>query len=70
MEAKHTAYELFEKMYNVEDPMGNYPMCFETAKKCALIAIDETLELLKILEINNSYFLEVKEELKILKKTW
>ena len=57
-------------MYNVEDPMGNYPMCFETAKKCALIAIDETLELLKILEINNSYFLEVKEELKILKKTW
>ncbi|GEJ39837.1 hypothetical protein FPKKA176_contig00096-0001 [Flavobacterium psychrophilum] len=70
MKAKHTAYELFEKMYNVEDPMGNYPMCFETAKKCALISIDETLELLKILEINNSYFLEVKEELKILKKTW
>jgi hypothetical protein len=70
MDAKHTAYELFEKMYNVEDPMGNYPMCFETAKKCALIAIDETLELLKILEINNSYFLEVKEELKTLKKTW
>lgn len=70
MEAKHTAYELFEKMYNVEDPMRNYPMCFETAKKCALISINETLELLKILEINNSYFLEVKEELKILKKTW
>jgi hypothetical protein len=32
-------------------------------KECALIAVNEILELLKILERNNSYFLEVKQEI-------
>lgn len=34
------AKKIFDKMYAVEDPMGNYPMCFDTAKQCALIAVD------------------------------
>jgi hypothetical protein len=42
MTPKEKAIELFNKMYLVDDPMGNYPMCFDTAKQCALIAIDET----------------------------
>lgn len=36
-------------------------------KKCALIAVDEILDLLRILEINNSYYLEVKTEIEKLK---
>lgn len=44
MTPKEKAQELFDKMYMVDDPIGNYPMCFDTAKQCALIAIDEAVE--------------------------
>jgi hypothetical protein len=30
-------------MYYVDDPMGNYPMCFDTAKQCTIIAVDEII---------------------------
>jgi hypothetical protein len=43
MKSIEKAKELFDKMYMVDDPMGNYPMCFDTAKQCALIAVDEIL---------------------------
>jgi hypothetical protein len=38
------AKELIDKMYNTDDPMGNYPMCFDTAKQCALIAVEEIIK--------------------------
>lgn len=44
MTPQEKAKELFDKMYFVDDPMGNYPMCFETAKQCALIAVDEIIK--------------------------
>ena len=43
MKPKEKAQEIFNKMYQVDDVMGNYPMCFDTAKKCALIAVEEIL---------------------------
>jgi len=43
MTAEEKAKELFDKMYLVEDIMGGYPMCFDTAKKCAIIAVKEML---------------------------
>lgn len=43
MAPKEKAKEIFDKMYLVEDQMANYPMCFDTAKQCALIAVDEIL---------------------------
>jgi hypothetical protein len=43
MKPKEKAQEIFNKMYQVDDVMGNYPMCFDTAKKCALIAVDVIL---------------------------
>jgi hypothetical protein len=46
------AQQLLDKMHNVEDPMGNYPMCFDTAKQCALIALDEIIKELKSIRIN------------------
>ena len=65
MTPQEKAKELFDKMYFVDDPMGNYPMCFETAKQCALIAVDEI--------IKNSfpgtiecYWQEVKQEIQAL----
>lgn len=36
MEAK----ELVQKMIEVNDPLYKYPMCFDTAKGCAIISID------------------------------
>lgn len=44
MTPREKATELFDKMYMVEDPMGNYPMCFDTAKLCTLTAVDECIE--------------------------
>jgi hypothetical protein len=43
MTPKEKAKEIFNKMYQVDDIMGNYPMCFDTAKKCALIAVEEII---------------------------
>ena len=43
MTPKEKAHELVDKMYMVDDPMGNYPMCFDTTKQCALIAVDELI---------------------------
>jgi hypothetical protein len=57
MEAKEKAKELLDKFSNVA-LLDSYE-----AKQCALIAVDEILDLLRILEKNNSYYLEVKHEI-------
>jgi hypothetical protein len=69
MTPKEKAEELFNKMYNTDDPMGNYPMCFDTAKQCALIAVDEILKFTYSLKFGNAlsdeleYWEEVKQEI-------
>lgn len=68
MSAEEKARELFDKMYMVDDPMGNYPMCFDTAKQCALIAVDEMLDFRNALYINegslaHQWLLDVKQEI-------
>ena len=69
MTPKEKAEELHHKMYMVDDPMGNYPMCFDTAKQCALIAVDEIMEFLtqasKYLAFPEQikYWIEVKQEI-------
>lgn len=37
------AREIYEKMYYAEDVQGNYPMCKNTAKQCALICVDRNI---------------------------
>ena len=70
--AKKKAQEIFNKMYQVDDIMGNYPMCFDTAKKCALIAVDEILDNMMLYQENfdagkpvhhKSYWESVKQEI-------
>jgi len=68
MSAKEKAKELLDKMYNVEDPMGNYPMCFDTAKQCALVAVNEMIDIRNGLYINegsiaHKWLLDVKNEI-------
>jgi hypothetical protein len=76
MTPNEKAKELFYKMYNVKDPMNGYPMCFDTAKQCALIAVDEIISSspsLPILgdggiygediELSTKYWQEVKQEI-------
>jgi hypothetical protein len=43
MTAKEKAKELFDKIDTVKDEWGNYPMCFDTSKQCALIAVDQII---------------------------
>ena len=73
MTPKEKAKELFDKMYFVDDPMGNYPMCFDTAKQCALIAVDEIINsnphsnpLNTNIESTMSYWQQVKQEIEAL----
>jgi hypothetical protein len=64
MTPKEKARELFNKMYHVDDPMGNYPMCFDTAKQCALIAVDEIIYVLdRYIDPVRSYWEQVKNEI-------
>jgi hypothetical protein len=72
MTPKEKAEKLFNQMYMVEDPMGNYPMCFDTAKECAIVLVEE------ILRVKNNfiqtqdqeyYWEEVYREVKNYKKT-
>ena len=41
MTPQEKAKELVHKMYMLDDPNGNYPMCFDIAKECALVAVEE-----------------------------
>jgi hypothetical protein len=43
MTPEEKAKELFYKMFKVKSTSG-YPMCFDTAKQCALIAVNEILD--------------------------
>ena len=65
MTPKEKAKELFDKMYKADIVNSNYPMCFDSAKQCALIAVDE------ILPINSNpqaikYWNEVKQKIELL----
>lgn len=65
MKPKEEAQKMFDKMYAVEDPMGNYPMCFDTAKQCALIAVQELIDQCwSYREIDLGMALEYWEEVK------
>jgi hypothetical protein len=66
MTPKEKANEIFNKMYQVDDIMGNYPMCFDTAKQCALIAVDEIISSIDAEEhfILYNYWQKVKQEIK------
>ncbi len=65
MTPKENAKQLFDKMYMVDDPMGNYPMCFDTAKQCALIAIDEVIDNIEddYMHYELDWWQEVKQEI-------
>jgi hypothetical protein len=67
MTPKEKAKEIFNKMYQVDDIMNKYPMCFDTAKQCALIAVDEIIDSLDFNQWQNAkqinYYQEVKQEI-------
>ena len=67
MTAEEKAKELFYKIYKVNNPMGNYPMCFNTAKQCALIAVNEISKAVEsdwsFMERKQIFWQEVKIEI-------
>jgi hypothetical protein len=65
MTPKEKAQELFDKYMKPIDGLHKYPMCFDTSKQCALIAVDEILKITwvdKFLTVED-YWNEVKHEL-------
>jgi hypothetical protein len=44
MTPKDKAKELFDKFMKPVDGLHKYPMCFDTAKQCALIAVNLLME--------------------------
>jgi hypothetical protein len=41
--ASSEAKQLIEEMMASIDPLGKYPMCYETAKSCAIKAVNKTI---------------------------
>lgn len=41
---KEKAKQLFDKFMKPIDGWHKYPMCFDTAKQCAIIAVDEIIK--------------------------
>ena len=71
MTPKEKAFELFDKYMQPIDELHKYPMCFATAKKCALIAVDEVIEFAyNYTDYNEKstkeYWQEVKKEIELL----
>jgi hypothetical protein len=62
---KEKAVELFDKFMKPIDELHKYPMCFSTAKQCALIAVDEVLKYSKAHGFIGltEYYEEVKKEI-------
>lgn len=66
MTPKEKAKELVDKMYMLDDPNGNYPMCFDIAKECALVTSNEVMMYLDQIILPNpfkQYWNEVKKEI-------
>jgi len=69
MTPKEKAFELFDKYMQPIDELHKYPMCFATAKQCALIAVDEIIncdyffDTYKDAQKFTSYWYEVQKEI-------
>ena len=68
MTPKEKAEELVYRFMQPIDGLHKYPMCFDTAKQCALIAVDEMLDFRNGLYINegslaHKYLLDIKQEI-------
>lgn len=64
MNAKEKAFELFNKMYNVDCNDDYHEMQYEHAKSCAIIAVDEILSLCwGGNEVGINYWKQVKTEI-------
>lgn len=61
MTPKEKAKELFDIMYQVSDEYNKYPMCFDTAKQCAIVAVDEISE--HCYQVMKPFWEEVKQEI-------
>jgi hypothetical protein len=59
MTPKEKAKELFDKFMKPIDGLHKYPMCFDTAKQCALIAVDLILSEFYA----DDFYTQVKHEL-------
>lgn len=67
MTPKEKATELVDKMYDTQGP--EYGITFYEAIDCALIAVDEILDLLPEIAFGNrvyEFWLEVKKEIELL----
>ncbi|WP_407532985.1 hypothetical protein [Elizabethkingia anophelis] len=62
MEAKDKAEELVNKMHK-----ANWKMTHYSAVSCAMVCVEEMIQLLIILEKNTSFYEKVKSELEKMK---
>jgi hypothetical protein len=64
MKPKEKAKELFNKMYQVDNVLFEKMMDSCEAKQCALIAVDEIIDLVKHIDVDSEdYWEEVKQEI-------
>ena len=56
MTPKEKAKQLFNIFLTPVDELNKYPMCYDTAKQCALIAVDEIIKSEPVLPNKNDPF--------------
>ena len=68
MTPKEKANELVDKMFDVDyfDDYEESTMIYKHAKQCALIAVNEMLDVLNQLTLEYEYWAEVKQEINLL----
>jgi hypothetical protein len=70
MTPKEKAKYLVWDFYNIQSNEYDYGMNWEMAKQCALIAVDEIINLIELERRNmyiwKPYYLEVKQEIEML----
>ena len=69
MTAKHKSEQLVNDFMKPIDGLHKYPMCYDTAKQCALIAVDEILKQADNWGVNSvvGYWQQVKNEINAMK---
>lgn len=63
---KDQAVKLLNEFLVIIDEYGNYPMCFDTAKQCAIICVDKIYSTLYT-DIEKQYWENIKAQLLIIK---
>ena len=55
MTPEDKAFQIYNYMLMSIDGLGKYPMCHDTAKQCAIVAVNEVMQTLSLIDYGIDY---------------